>query len=324
MDIRKAIAIKSSLANTLLHKDSKAGKTFLFGGRSALLKKENLDPLLNNVNGVGVSERPNGESVIKILTKDKSIQNLSAISNHFGIKRADIVVERVGKIRMRSEKLKRKKTIDTRIAAGTSCGHFKITAGTLGCYVKDAEKKIYILSNNHVLANINQGNWDDAILHPAVMDGGKLSKNRVAGLAYYVILEPKAPNICDAAIALVDKGISIDPLIAGKIKIRGLTTPENKMKVEKFGRTTGHTTGAITTRNLDLKVDFDGMELEFHNQFEIKGRRKMFCDGGDSGSLILQRETNKAVGLLFAGTEDGTTFASPVKEVLASFSVKIM
>jgi hypothetical protein len=41
---------------------------------------------------------------------------------------------------------------------GTSIGHFAITAGTLGCFVrKRGEKGLHILSNNHVLANENKG-----------------------------------------------------------------------------------------------------------------------------------------------------------------------
>ena len=50
----------------------------------------------------------------------------------------------------------------------------------------------------------------------------------------------------------------------------------------------------------------------------------MFCDAGDSGALILEQHTLNAVGLLFAGTDDGTTFATPIKEVLTELSVKIL
>ena len=37
------------------------------------------------------------------------------------------------------------------VRAGGSCGHFRITAGTLGAFVED-DDNYYILSNNHVLA----------------------------------------------------------------------------------------------------------------------------------------------------------------------------
>jgi hypothetical protein len=45
------------------------------------------------------------------------------------------------------------------VECGTSVGHFNITAGTLGCLVKKTavdDDEIFILSNNHVLADSNQ------------------------------------------------------------------------------------------------------------------------------------------------------------------------
>jgi hypothetical protein len=50
---------------------------------------------------------------------------------------------------------------------GVSVGHFKITAGTLGCFVRGLDPKddtaVMILSNNHVLANENRARKGDAI-----------------------------------------------------------------------------------------------------------------------------------------------------------------
>ena len=46
---------------------------------------------------------------------------------------------------------------------GISIGHYQITAGTLGCLVQ-RNGQVFILSNNHVLANSNAGQLGDAIL----------------------------------------------------------------------------------------------------------------------------------------------------------------
>lgn len=54
---------------------------------------------------------------------------------------------------------------------GVSIGHVAITAGTLGCLVKDSEE-VYILSNNHVMANSNAAKIGDDILQPGPVDGG--------------------------------------------------------------------------------------------------------------------------------------------------------
>ena len=54
---------------------------------------------------------------------------------------------------------------------GVSVGHRDITAGTLSCWVKKAGQ-LYLLSNNHVLANVNAGKKGDPILQPGAADGG--------------------------------------------------------------------------------------------------------------------------------------------------------
>ena len=54
---------------------------------------------------------------------------------------------------------------------GVSIGHYQITAGTLGCLVQ-RDGQVYILSNNHVLANSNAGQLGDAIYQPGPYDGG--------------------------------------------------------------------------------------------------------------------------------------------------------
>jgi len=55
---------------------------------------------------------------------------------------------------------------------GVSIGHPDITAGTLGFKVRDGSGNPYILSNNHVMANINQASIGDHILQPGAYDGG--------------------------------------------------------------------------------------------------------------------------------------------------------
>lgn len=68
---------------------------------------------------------------------------------------------------------------------GVSIGHFNITAGTLGCWVKKGNQ-LYILSNNHVMANSNDASVGDAILQPGPTDGGRLSQDRIATLTEFI------------------------------------------------------------------------------------------------------------------------------------------
>jgi len=58
----------------------------------------------------------------------------------------------------------------------------------------------------------------------------------------------------------------------------------------------------------DVAIDYEVGSVAFENQIAIRGLNgKHFSDSGDSGSAILERETNKVVGLLFAGATNGST-----------------
>ena len=65
---------------------------------------------------------------------------------------------------------------------GFSVGHPAITAGTLGARVVGPTGIVYILSNNHVLANSNGATVGDATLQPGAFDGGTAGRpDRYAG-----------------------------------------------------------------------------------------------------------------------------------------------
>jgi hypothetical protein len=68
---------------------------------------------------------------------------------------------------------------------GSSLGHFAITAGTLGCLVR-RNNQVYILSNNHVIANSNDASIGDVILQPGPADGGRSPADRIASLEDFV------------------------------------------------------------------------------------------------------------------------------------------
>ncbi|MFC4121069.1 hypothetical protein [Nonomuraea zeae] len=90
---------------------------------------------------------------------------------------------------------------------GISIGHPLITAGTLGCLVKDMRdgEKVAILSNNHVLAAENKAKAGDPIYQPGPLDMPISPDNRIATLTRYENLDfSGAYNRIDAAIAHLD------------------------------------------------------------------------------------------------------------------------
>jgi hypothetical protein len=207
---------------------------------------------------------------------------------------------------------------------GASVGHFRITAGTLGAFVTvSADDRPRILSNNHVLADEDRGAPGDAILQPGPADGGD-DGDAVATLERAVRLRLDAPNAVDAALALVDPGIAIDErTLAGDGALApGVVPPEDAAAVRKVGRTTGRTEGEVTAFELDgVAVTYGELgTLRFDDQVEIGGTGAgPFSQGGDSGSLIYDAATRRAVALLFAGGEEGgedVTYGNPIGAVL--------
>jgi hypothetical protein len=66
---------------------------------------------------------------------------------------------------------------------GTSVGNINGATGTISCIVKRGDQS-FILSNNHVLAMLNQGKPGDVIVQPGTADGGTLA-DQVAALTQF-------------------------------------------------------------------------------------------------------------------------------------------
>jgi len=235
---------------------------------------------------------------------------------------------------------------------GISIGHEDVTVGTFGCVVYK-NKRPYILSNNHVLANSNDAQINDPILQPGTYDGGK-KDDKIAILEKYVeirfeqeepvckialfslrllnwlnlILKPSykwgltkkssTVNQVDAAIAkpLSPDLIKEDILEIGKIK--GLTTPSIGLEVQKSGRTTGYSKSNIEVLDATIRVDYSsGKSAVFEGQI-ITGP---MSQGGDSGSVVLDMN-NKLVGLLFAGS-DQITILNPIQDVFKLLGISL-
>ena len=215
------------------------------------------------------------------------------------------------------------------IQPGFSIGHFLVTAGTLGAVVRK-NGKLYLLSNSHVLANSGTGAKGDKILFPGEADGGLLSDDVVGELEDFLAFQIGGSmiNRADCAIAL-PLPERLSNVIADIVDL-GLPTGTLKakrgMKVTKSGRTT-HTTEA-EVRDVNFR-----MTLNYPNGVGTIGfLDQVLCtrytEGGDSGSLVLEKESRKAVGLHFAGYPDahgvtGSVF-NPISEVLNGLKVKLV
>ena len=221
---------------------------------------------------------------------------------------------------------------------GVSISHGKVTAGTLGCFVKDKGGILYMLSNNHVIANQNDAKAEDPICQPGIYDRGSLSKDTVAHLSRFVKIN-SSKNLVDAAIAKLSKDAGNVDLssISGLGKLTGTFAGEVEVgdTVSKFGRTTGTTVGIVSAVEMDnVAVGYDGGVKVFDNQIEIEGAEDgPFCRGGDSGSMVVSGgrgdTKHEALGLLFAGgtyggrNGQGYTYVNYMSNVLKALDVKI-
>ena len=222
------------------------------------------------------------------------------------------------------------------VVAGISAGHFQITAGTIGCFCRstrpaDNPAEVYLLSNNHVFANVNQATVGDDIYQPGPADGGT-SVQSVARLARFVPLELGGVRInhVDAAIARLVNGIAHTSQICMIGAVAGVAVGTQGTAVKKHGRTSGFTEGVITDESYDALVGMDhsnpSVVAKFEDQIRIElvAPYSAFGLGGDSGSLVVNG-SNQAVGLYFAGPPGGYYgIASPIAEVLSALEIAIL
>jgi hypothetical protein len=209
---------------------------------------------------------------------------------------------------------------------GVSVGHFRVSAGTLGCLVRPrgSAGPVFILSNNHVLANVNDAAAGDLVLEPGPQDGGK-PDNPLARLTDFEPLSFDGPNHYDAAIAeLLDLSSVLPEIVVIGAVQAPAGTPAVHQSVRKHGRTTLHTVGVIRGLAEDVPVKYaNGRTATFEDQLAITGAGGDFGRPGDSGSLVVDAVTRTPVGLLFA-VGWGTTFASRITPVLDRFGVDII
>ncbi len=208
---------------------------------------------------------------------------------------------------------------------GYSVAHVDVTAGTIGGFVETDDGYVGILSNNHVLANSNEGLLGDDVFQPGPADaGGPKARNHVGWLEAYVPLSLSG-NTMDAAVAVIRDDLDCVADYAG-VSLRGIRRPELDLddEVWKVGRTTGETVGVVTATDLDgLVVEYGSTSCSFDGQIEIVGHDGPFSQGGDSGSLIID-DGRRAAALLFAGSSQGMTYASPLRPVLVELGLTLI
>lgn len=222
--------------------------------------------------------------------------------------------------------------------AGASVGHYKITAGTIGGWARgrgNRSRRQLMVSNNHVLANVNAGRFGDSIIQPGSHDGGINTADRIAILERFVKISfaSGARNYVDCATGWCWP----DRVRRDHVYHRGGSTarffrignsvvqPKVNMVVGKTGRTTDLTQGTIRATGVSVNVNFgSGRVAHFRDQFSVRSTNsQVFSAPGDSGSFVWQWDRRLSpVGLLFAGG-GGTTFCNRMSRVVAALDIRL-
>ncbi len=201
-----------------------------------------------------------------------------------------------------------------------------VMAGTFGA-VASREHQLYILSNNHVLADENRLALGSPIFQPGLLDGGNPATDRIATLSKFITLKTAGLNTVDCAIAEVGRPGDVKATVlpkVGKLKSGSPVAATEGLQVEKAGRTTGYTRGRILDVSATIKVRYDLGVLTFDSQILIVGDGgSSFSAAGDSGSLIVAKGRKRPVGLLFAGSPSHT-IANHIQDVMAALGVTVV
>lgn len=185
--------------------------------------------------------------------------------------------------------------------------------GTLGAVVTDGARQ-YILSCNHVLA-VNGRVPKDAAVVSAQFVG---TEDTLAKPGYFIGLERNGGNAVDCAMAPMTTPTKAQATFPDGLALSGdrPADPVAYAKVTKFGAVTGRTYGTVVDTDADLYIDYSFGMFRFEHQFMIDGGSAGpdFATAGDSGSLVVDTDTKRAVAMIFAAS-GRFAVACPLTEV---------
>jgi hypothetical protein len=215
------------------------------------------------------------------------------------------------------------------VPIGISTGNWnQCAAGTIAARVKNGSD-YFVLSCNHVFARINAAALGERILQPGRSEVAcaQIVADTIGSLADFepIVHLSTANNLMDAALvrtspAFVRTGTPPDGygIPSSTIKSAAL-----RMKLQKYGKTTGLTKANVQAINVTLGLNYGYGTARFVNQI-IAESNSLFVDVGDSGSLVVTDDrNNQPVGLVFARSGTNYTYINPIGPILQRFNVEI-
>lgn len=256
-----------------------------------------------NIVGVGIAEREvagslAGEAVVAVYVERKVprdlVEDAALVPSQYDGVPTDVIesgelIPQTGRGRYRPA------------LAGVSLAHHAATAGTLG-FLARRGAELYVVSNNHVLAQENEATVGDSILQPGPADGGQQA-DEIAKLAAWEPLDfAGGDNLIDAAIAETGENLVSNGVYGVGVLSPQPLAPHRGLLVRKRGRTTSLTQGVIRDVDATIKMSYRNGVAVLTGQIFVRGVAGAFSEGGDSGSLVFAEESRQPVGLLCGGS----------------------
>jgi hypothetical protein len=207
-------------------------------------------------------------------------------------------------------------------------------AGTVGALIKDNNGSGYLTSNHVAAAEGTDLCPNGSMSSPSVTQervpskfpAAKCKSEPIIGhLDGFVPIDYSSPgqNLVDAAVVIVDNKFTVDMTNACHVCFNGKTAVASGNDVFLCARGQ-QVHGKVKSVSAAVQVRYGlcGPPVGFMNQIEIAGDSGPFAFPGDSGTVVytLPDANGKAkiVGLIFAGTVDGRTYANPIDAILGA------
>jgi hypothetical protein len=174
------------------------------------------------------------------------------------------------------------------------------------------------------------GRADGAVAGEDISQPGLIDLNCAVNVvvADFTVSSPLGSNV-DASIAQLRPGMmdSSGSIEGVGVPSSAVLAPTVGLAVMKSGRTTGFTTGTVTSINTSVSVQYQRncgsgkkFTVSYTGQVVIGGSN--FSAGGDSGSLIVSNSGRNPVALLYAGSST-STIGNPAGQVLQRLSTAL-
>jgi hypothetical protein len=176
--------------------------------------------------------------------------------------------------------------------------------GTLGGFVK-IDDDYYVLGSNHVMMANGRVPKDKPIIFKIPNTFGQ----RVfASTTVYVPLVqagPNDPNHVDCALAKVENPELVATQFPDWIVYSDPVEPEPQMRVSKVDNT-DNATGVVRSVNVHMRIDYRFGTYDFDDLVLIEGDYGQFALPGDSGAIVVDRDSKKATALVIGGSSKYT------------------